>query len=113
MPAAPSPPRPAQPLLPTPSTPILSTASPTADGNSTLRDIDPPYIYNTRDTRREVQARAETYTQLMVAEGLDSDSACAWPSWQSFLRAEEPHRHEEDNSAVQIDHTFSHGGLGG
>ena len=48
------------------------------------------------------------YAALMSAEGLAADSACAWPSWQTHLRAEAPHRNEEDNSALHIDHHFSH-----
>eukprot|EP00887_Chlorella_sp_A99_P007456 scaffold2.g7456.t1 len=77
------------------------------DGNSTLREIDSPYLYNSREVKRKLRARTEMYASLIGQEGLQADTICVWPSWQTYLRAEGPQRHEDDNSALHIDHKFS------
>jgi hypothetical protein len=41
-----------------------------------------------------------SYAHLIKEEGLEPESAVAWPSWQSRLRATAPHRHEHDSSVV-------------
>ena len=51
---------------------------------------------------------ARSYAALLREEGLDQSMSCAWPSWQSSLRAEEPQRGEEDSSVV-IDREFKSG----
>lgn len=78
-----------------------------SDGNSTLREIDSPYLYNSREVKRKLRARTEMYASLIGQEGLQADTICVWPSWQTYLRAEGPQRHEDDNSALHIDHKFS------
>ncbi|PRW45249.1 low-CO2 inducible [Chlorella sorokiniana] len=74
-------------------------------GCGTVREIDPPYLYNSRDASRRERERADCYVSLLEDEGLHPQVACAWPSWQSGLRAGAPHRDERDTSVV-IDHTF-------
>lgn len=51
-----------------------------------------------------------SYASLLQEEGLQPQVACPWPSWQSSLRAGEPHREEHDSSVV-IDHSFESGAL--
>jgi len=79
-------------------------------GNSTVREIDPPYLYNSRDVRRRQKERVETYADLISEEGLSPDTTCPWPSWQSTLRNTKSIKEDESaskNSAVHFDSKFS------
>lgn len=70
-------------------------------GASTVREIDPPYLYNSRSLRERQKARAQSYAQLIAEEGLQPETTCAWPSWQSSLRGDAPKGATgNDNSAV-------------
>ena len=44
------------------------------------------------------------YTELIKAEGLEVQTACTWPSWQSGMNAAAPFKDAADNSTV-IDET--------
>lgn len=80
-------------------------------GTSTVREIDPPYLYNSREIRRRQRARAEAYASLIDDEGLSPETTCPWPSWQSTLRAAS-HAiapKDEGNSAVHFDSNFTTG----
>nr|AXF41556.1 LCI70 protein [Chlorella sp. ArM0029B] len=74
-------------------------------GHGTVREMDPPYLYNSRETKRRERARADTYAALLAEEVLQPQLSCAWPSWQSRLLSGEAHRGEGDTSVV-IDHSF-------
>ncbi|KAL4520247.1 hypothetical protein Ndes2526B_g01226 [Nannochloris sp. 'desiccata'] len=79
-------------------------------GTSTLREIDPPYLYNSRDIRKRQKERVETYADLITEEGLSPDTTCPWPSWQSTLRNTKSVKEDEssrNNSAVHFDSKFS------
>eukprot|EP00890_Picochlorum_soloecismus_P005650 jgi/Picsp_1/6086/NSC_03440-R1_low-co2 inducible protein len=77
-------------------------------GFSTLREIDPPYLYRSRRERRQKKEQAETYASLIQEEGLSPDTACPWPSWQTSLRQDAP-AEEEGNSAFHFDSKFTSG----
>lgn len=79
-------------------------------GSSTLREIDPPYLYNSRETRRRQRERAETFAALIHEEGLTPDTTCPWPSWQSNLRLNESRSMPDaGNSAMHFDSNFQSG----
>ncbi len=78
-------------------------------GSSTLREIDPPYLYNSRDIRRRQRERADTYAGLIADDGLSPDTTCPWPSWQSGLRSTAPGTSNgaaHNNSAIHFDSEF-------
>lgn len=79
-------------------------------GSSTLREIDPPYLYSSREIRRRRRERIEAYAQLIEEERLHPDTTCAWPSWQSGLRSRTRGAQEVQpavgNSAVHFDSKF-------
>ena len=76
-------------------------------GSSTLREIDPPYLYRSREARRRRREQAEAYAMLIQEEGLSPDTTCPWPSWQSNLRQSTPGAQDEGNSAVHFDSKFT------
>jgi hypothetical protein len=77
-------------------------------GTSTVREIDPPYLYNSRELRARQKRRAQTYAQLIAEEGLQPENTCPWPAWQSTLRAEPPAGAAgDDNSAIHFDSHFT------
>ena len=81
-------------------------------GSSTVREIDPPYLYNSREIRRRQKERAESYADLILEEQLLPDTTCPWPSWQTGLREKPPslgHDVGHDNSAIHFDSKFSSG----
>jgi hypothetical protein len=47
-----------------------------------------------------------SYAALLQEEGLEVETACAWPSWQSGMRARAPFKSKDDNSIV-IDEFYS------
>lgn len=79
-------------------------------GSSTLREIDPPYLYRSKRENRRRREQAETYSQLIQSEGLSPEIACQWPSWQTSLRKQSPETEEEKgNSAIHFDSKFRTG----
>jgi hypothetical protein len=81
-------------------------------GTTTVREIDPPYLYNSREARRRQRERMATYAQLIDEEGLQPENTCPWPSWQSGMRlaASDAPNDTYDaagNSAVHFDSNFS------
>jgi hypothetical protein len=72
-------------------------ASPTAVGEqvcdacdtTTVRSIDPPYSYRSRESRRAVRKRAESFAQLIEENDLEVSNVSAWPGgWQSRIKAD-------------------------
>ena len=43
---------------------------------------------------------------MMKAEGLEVQNACAWPSWQTTMKASTPYKPADDNSTI-IDESYS------
>jgi hypothetical protein len=78
-------------------------------GSSTLREIDPPYLYRSKRERRRKREQAETYSELIQTEGLSPDTTCTWPSWQTSLRKQAPTTEDEGNSAIHFDSNFQTG----
>lgn len=42
---------------------------------------------------------------MMKAEGLEVQNACAWPSWQTTMKASTPYKSADDNSTI-IDESY-------
>lgn len=78
-------------------------------GASTVREIDPPYLYSSREVRRRQKQRAESYASLIAEEGLSPDTTCPWPGWQSTLRSNGYIEPKPGNSAVHFDSKFTTG----
>ena len=72
-------------------------------GSSTLREIDPPYNYRSKEIRARKREMAGIYTELIQREGLQPEVSCQWPGWQSNLRVDE----EEDGArnSAEAEHT--------
>jgi len=72
-------------------------------GSSTLREIDPPYNYSSKEIRARKREMAGIYTELIQSEGLRPEVSCQWPGWQSNLRVDE----EEDvaRNSAEAEHT--------
>lgn len=76
-------------------------------GSSTLREIEPPYLYSSKRDRRRKREQAEKYAELIREEGLSPDTACTWPSWQSNLKKKASSSPEDEgNSAIHFDSKF-------
>lgn len=67
---------------------------------SVVREIDPPFLFTSRESRRRIKERGQIYTQLFDKEEIVAERHCAWPSWQSNLRARQKQKCESDNSAT-------------
>jgi hypothetical protein len=76
---------------------VCNTGGP---AGSVVREIDPPFLFTSRESRRRIKERGQIYTQLFDKEEIQPEAHCAWPSWQSNLRARQTQRHESDNSAT-------------
>ena len=50
---------------------------------------------------------ARRYANLMKTEGLEVQNACAWPSWQTTMKASSPYKSADDNSTI-IDESYRH-----
>ncbi|KAL6778576.1 LCIB1 [Auxenochlorella protothecoides x Auxenochlorella symbiontica] len=70
-------------------------------GHTTLREIDPPYMYASAAQREDRMARIAAYAQALGPGAGGEGDTCSWPGWQSRLRAHEPHR--ADDSSIHID----------
>ncbi len=59
-----------------------------AGNMTTVRSIEPPYAYNTRERRRAAKARAATFAALLEGGDLrEAAPSCAWPGgWQSRIK---------------------------
>ena len=61
-----------------------------AGNMTTVRSIEPPYAYNTRERRRAAKARAATFATLIEESDLQAVPSCAWPGgWQSRIKQDE------------------------
>ena len=74
---------------------------------STVREIDPPYLFTSREGRRRIKERSEIYAALQENERIIPDMSCAWPSWQSNLRARRQHA---EGTSVTLDSDFTSDG---
>lgn len=56
---------------------------------TTVRSIEPPYSYNSRESRRAARKRAESFAALLEENNLEVTNASAWPGgWQSRIKAD-------------------------
>jgi hypothetical protein len=79
-------------------------------GASTVREVESPVMHTSREGREAARRRAQLYAELTVAEGLEPERACAWPSWQSGLasrHAAAPHRRDGGDNSAEYDHATS------
>lgn len=77
-------------------------------GSSTLREIDPPYNYSSKEIRARKREMAGIYTDLIQSEGLQPEVSCPWPAWQSNLRIDLEAEDGDDrrNSAAAENSSF-------
>ena len=61
-----------------------------AGNTTTVRSIEPPYAYNTRERRRAAKQRASTFASLIEESDLQAVPSCAWPGgWQSRIKQDQ------------------------
>jgi len=70
-------------------------------GSSTLREIDPPYNYSSKEIRARKREMAGIYTDLIQSEGLQPEVSCQWPAWQSNLRVDQGDAAERNSAAAE------------
>ena len=57
-----------------------------AGDTTTLRSVEPPYSYSSKESRRAARKRAAIFAQLIEEEGLEISNASPWPGgWQSRI----------------------------
>ena len=60
-----------------------------AGDTTTLRSVEPPYSYSSKESRRAARKRAAIFAQLIQEEGLEISNASPWPGgWQSRISAQ-------------------------
>ncbi|CAK0781496.1 hypothetical protein CVIRNUC_005388 [Coccomyxa viridis] len=71
-----------------------------AGDTTTLRSVEPPYSYSSKESRRAARKRAGIFAQLIEEENLQISNASPWPGgWQSRISAK-THKLESDNSCT-------------
>ena len=59
-----------------------------AGDTTTLRSVEPPYSYSSKESRRAARKRAGIFAQLIEEENLQISNASPWPGgWQSRISA--------------------------
>ena len=59
-----------------------------AGDTTTLRSVEPPYSYSSKESRRAARKRASIFTELIEEEKLEISNASPWPGgWQSRISA--------------------------
>ena len=79
-----------------------------AGDTTTLRSVEPPYSYSSKESRRAARKRASIFTELIEEERLEISNASPWPGgWQSRISAKShkvrPSLHELQMRLVPAD----------
>ena len=68
--------------------PLLVQVCGSAGDTTTLRSVEPPYSYSSKESRRAARQRAGIFAQLIEDESLEISNASPWPGgWQSRISA--------------------------